>query len=59
MREQSVVADNMRIDWDVPISMDDGLILRADVYRPLEEGQYPVILTYGTLWQRDALSGWV
>jgi predicted acyl esterase len=47
MREQSVVADNMRIDWDVPIPMDDGIILRADIYRPVEEGQYPVILTYG------------
>jgi len=47
MREQSVVADNMRIDWDVPIAMDDGLVLRADVYRPMAEGKYPVILTYG------------
>ena len=25
---------NMRIDWDVPIAMDDGLVLRADVFRP-------------------------
>ena len=24
----------MRIDWDVPIAMDDGLVLRADVFRP-------------------------
>ncbi|MPZ87713.1 MAG: CocE/NonD family hydrolase [Nitriliruptorales bacterium] len=37
----------MRIDWDVPVEMDDGLVLRADVYRPIEEGQYPVILSYG------------
>jgi hypothetical protein len=22
----------MRIDWDVPIEMDDGVVLRADVY---------------------------
>ena len=47
MREKSAVADNMRIDWDVPIKMDDGIILRADVYRPVQEGKYPVILTYG------------
>ena len=47
MREQSVIADNMRIDWDVPISMDDGVVLRADVYRPIDEGTYPVLLTYG------------
>ena len=24
----------MRIDWDVPIAMDDGLVVRADVFRP-------------------------
>jgi len=39
--------DGMRIDWDVPIEMDDGLVLRADVFRPPVEGRYPVILTYG------------
>jgi predicted acyl esterase len=37
----------LRIDWDVPIKVDDGLVLRADVYRPEAEGRYPVILTYG------------
>ena len=37
----------MRIDWDVPIKVDDGLVLRADVYRPDADGRYPVILTYG------------
>ena len=47
MREKSTTADNMRIDWDVPIKMDDGIVLRADVYRPVKEGKYPVILTYG------------
>jgi len=39
--------DGMRIDWDVPIEMDDGLVLRADVYRPTADGRYPVILSYG------------
>jgi uncharacterized protein len=37
----------MRIDWDVPIVMDDGLALRADVFRPDGEGAYPVIMTHG------------
>ncbi|MGH8957843.1 MAG: CocE/NonD family hydrolase [Acidimicrobiia bacterium] len=37
----------MYIDWDVPIEMDDGLVLRADVYRPELDGSYPVILSYG------------
>ncbi len=37
----------MNIDWDVPIVMDDGLVLRADVFRPLAAGRYPVLLSYG------------
>jgi len=37
----------MRIDWDVPITVDDGLVLRADVFRPAAAGKYPVILSYG------------
>jgi predicted acyl esterase len=44
---RSEVRDGMRIDWDVPIAMDDGVVLRADVYRPTTEGRYPVILSYG------------
>jgi predicted acyl esterase len=43
----SEIRDGMRIDWDVPIAMDDGLVLRADVFRPVGEGRYPVILSYG------------
>jgi uncharacterized protein len=46
-REVGEVRDGMRIDWDVPIAMDDGIVLRADVYRPVKPGRYPVILTYG------------
>lgn len=37
----------MQIDWDVPIAMDDGLVLRADVFRPTDSGRHPVILSYG------------
>ena len=47
MTQKSEIRDGMRIDWDVPIEMDDGIILRCDVYRPIDEGPYPVILTYG------------
>jgi predicted acyl esterase len=39
--------DGMRIDWDAPIAIDDGVILRADVFRPMRDGHYPVILSYG------------
>jgi uncharacterized protein len=44
---KSELRDGMRIDWDVPIAMDDGLLLRADVFRPPAMGRYPVILSYG------------
>ena len=44
---RSEVRDGMRIDWDVPITMDDGVVLRADVFRPVADGRYPVILSYG------------
>lgn len=43
----SAVRDGMHIDWDVPIRMDDGVVLRADVFRPLEPGRYPVIASHG------------
>jgi len=45
--EVSEVRDGMQIDWDVPIGMEDGVVLRADVYRPVKRGKYPVIMTYG------------
>jgi len=35
------------IEWDVPIEMDDGLVLRADVYRPEGDGPHPVIVSHG------------
>ncbi len=44
---KSEVRDGMRIDWDVPIKMDDGVVLRCDVYSPIAEGKYPAILSYG------------
>jgi predicted acyl esterase len=47
MGDTSEERDGMRIDWDVTITMDDGLRLRADVFRPLGNGRHPVLLTYG------------
>ena len=45
--QDSFIRDGMRIEWDVPIAMDDGLALRADVFLPVAEGRYPAILSYG------------
>ncbi|MGH9808659.1 MAG: CocE/NonD family hydrolase, partial [Terriglobia bacterium] len=44
---RSETVDGMRIDWDVPIEMDDGVVLRCDVFRPAADGQYPVLLGAG------------
>ena len=41
------VRDNMRIVWDAPIEMSDGIVLRADVFRPVGESTIPAILSYG------------
>lgn len=42
-----VVRDGMCIQWDVPIEMDDGVVLRADVFRPVGDASVPALLTYG------------
>lgn len=44
---------SMIIDRDVPIVAGDGLVLRANVYRPARPGRYPVVMTYG-LYGKDA-----
>jgi uncharacterized protein len=44
---KSELRDGMRIEWDAPIEMDDGVVLRADVFRPVGDDRYPVILSYG------------
>ena len=41
------IRDGMRIEWNSPIPMGDGVVLRADVIGPVGDGKYPVILTYG------------
>ena len=59
----SEIRDGMRIDWDVPIGMNDGIVLRADVFRPIDDGRYPVILSYGAFgkglaFQESNTSAW-
>ena len=44
---EPVERDNMLIEWDVGIAMDDGVVVRADVFRPTVAGRWPVLLTYG------------
>lgn len=39
------LGQQIAIDFDVPARMRDGTILRANVYRPVGEGKWPVLLT--------------
>ena len=34
----TVAADSMLIDYQVPVTMRDGAVLRADVFRPEADG---------------------
>jgi uncharacterized protein len=47
VKARTEVRDGMRITWHQPIPMDDGIVLDADVFSPIADGRYPVILTYG------------
>ena len=47
VKSRTEIRDGMRITWHQPIEMDDGIVLRADMFQPIEEGRYPIILTYG------------
>ncbi len=39
------VSQEILIDFDVPVTMRDGTVLRANIYRPARDGQWPVLLT--------------
>ncbi|HEY9280954.1 MAG TPA: CocE/NonD family hydrolase [Eoetvoesiella sp.] len=45
--QTSEVRDGMHITWQIPIVMEDGVILRADLFRPIDSGPVPVIMSYG------------
>ena len=39
--------DDLQFEPDVPIELEDGLVLRADVFRPADDERHPVLLSYG------------
>jgi putative CocE/NonD family hydrolase len=41
---KSELRDGVRIDWDVRITMSDGVSLAADVFRPDDDEPHPVLL---------------
>lgn len=44
---RSEIRDGMQVTWHQPITMKDGVAMRADIYRPLGDAPCPVIMTYG------------
>ena len=44
--------EGMHIDFNVPITARDGAKLMSNIYLPMEEGVYPVIMSYG-LYGKD------
>ena len=46
-KANSFIDGPMIVEIDVPIAMEDGVTLRADIFRPVTAGRYPVILSYG------------
>jgi len=38
MTYKTEIRMGMKIDGDVPIKMDDGLEMRADIFRPIQDG---------------------
>jgi len=39
------MSDQIKVDFDVPATMRDGTILRANIFQPAEGGPYPIALT--------------
>lgn len=45
---RSEVRDGMRVIWNAPVPMADGIVLRADVFSPIDQSKkYPVIISHG------------
>ncbi len=43
----------IQVDQDIPVPMRDGIILRADIYRPKAEGKYPIIIERTQGWRGE------
>lgn len=39
------MGQQITVEFDVPVTMRDGVTLRANIYRPVGEGRWPVLLT--------------
>lgn len=46
------------VEHDVAVPMRDGVVLRADVYRPVDDGRYPVLLGR-TCYDKTTWAAWL
>jgi uncharacterized protein len=53
---RTTVEDGLRISYDVPVTVRDGTVLRADVYLPAEERPYPTIAVLTIYGKNNALT---
>lgn len=44
--------ENIKILYDIPVTMKDGTVLYCDVYRPDNEKKYPAIVNRTPLFKR-------
>ena len=50
-----ITAPEIRIDRSIPFASPDGIPLSLNIYRPLQVGTYPAIISiYGGAWQRGS-----
>ena len=47
----------LQVDRDVAVPMRDGVVLRADIYRPLGDGRFPVLVFRTPYGKHDAARG--
>lgn len=45
--QRTEIRDGMRITWQIPITMNDGVVLRADLFQPIDGKPVPTIMSYG------------
>jgi putative CocE/NonD family hydrolase len=53
-----VTSRTAQVEFDVPARMRDGVVLRADVYRPAGEGPWPTLLVRTPYNKSDAWGNW-
>jgi predicted acyl esterase len=47
MAYKKQISENMQIEFNLTITVNDGTKLSANIFRPIAEGKYPVILSHG------------